>query len=94
VEIDAGTLEIAKQGDDDIHPQSLLWVNGGKLYAITSRDGSLYFARFNTDLAREAQSSVAIHSYATPVFQGDAVLIQRADGSPVLLSGEDLSERK
>jgi hypothetical protein len=94
VEINQDTLEIAKQGDDDIHPQSLLWVNGGKLYAVTSRDGSLYFTRFSTGLAREAQSGVAIHAYATPAFQGDTVLIQRADGSPVLLSGEDLSERK
>jgi hypothetical protein len=94
VEIRPDTLEIAKQGDDDIHPQSLIWVNGGKLYAMTSRDGSLYLARFSTDLAREAQSGAAIHAYATPVFQGDTVLIQRADGSPLLLSGGDLSERK
>ncbi|MDR2740894.1 MAG: hypothetical protein LBB98_01910 [Treponema sp.] len=94
VEIQPNTLEIAKQGNDDIHPQSLLWVNGGKLYAITSWGGSLYLARFGDDLAREAQSSATVHPYATPAFQGDTVLIQRADGSPMLLSGDDLSERR
>jgi hypothetical protein len=94
VEINTATLEIAKQGDDDIHPESLIWVNGGKLYAVTSRDGALYLARFSTGLEKEAQSGIAIHPYATPAFRGDAVLIQRADGSPALLSGEDLSERK
>jgi hypothetical protein len=93
VEFNPDTLEIAKQGDDDIHPQSLIWVYGGKLYAITSQEGSLYLARFSTDLVREARSSVTIHAYATPVFQGDTVLVQRADGSPVILSGADLSER-
>ncbi|MDR0386897.1 MAG: hypothetical protein LBH57_02550 [Treponema sp.] len=94
VEINPDTLEMAKQGDDDIHPQSLLWVYGGKLYAITSQEGSLYLARFNADLEREARSNVTIHPYATPVFQGDAVLVQRADGSPAVLNGGDLSERK
>jgi hypothetical protein len=94
VEINPDTLEIAKQGDDDIHPQSLIWVNGGNLYAITSQEGSLYLARFSTDLVREARSSVPIHAYATPVFQGDTVLVQRADGSPVILSGGDLSARE
>jgi hypothetical protein len=94
VELSPDSLEIAKQGEDGVHPQSLIWVNGGRLYAITSRDGSLYLARFNTDLAREAQSGVAVHPYATPVFQGDTVLIQRADGSPAVLSGADLSEKR
>jgi hypothetical protein len=94
VEINADTLEIAKQGDDDIHPQSLIWIYDDKLYAITNQEGSPRLARFSTDLEREARSSVTIHSYATPAFQGDMVLIQRADGSPAILNGGDLSERK
>jgi hypothetical protein len=94
VEINADSLEIANQGEDDIHPQSLIWVSGDKLYAITSQEGDLRLARFSTDLAREALSSVTIHVYATPVFLGDVVVIQQADGSPVLLNGGDLSERQ
>jgi hypothetical protein len=94
VEIAAATMEIAKQGEDDIYPQSLLWVYNNKLYAITSQQGALRFARFSADLVREAQSSVTIHSYATPIFRDDMVLIQQADGAPVILNGSDLSERK
>jgi hypothetical protein len=94
VEINPDTLEIAKQGDDDIYPQSLIWISGDKFYAVTGQTGSLRLSRFNTDLTREAQSSVTVHPYATPVFQDDAVLIQRADGSPAVLNEGDLSERK
>jgi hypothetical protein len=95
VEINADTLEIAQQGEDDIHPQSLIWVSGGdKLYAIISQEGVLRLARFSTELATEARSSVTVHAYATPVFQGDMVLIQRDDGSVAILNASDLSERE
>ena len=94
VEISASTLEMVKQGDDDIHPQSLLWVNGASLYAIVSSGDGLYLAKFNTDLVREAQSSIAVHAYAAPLFQGNDIMIQRSDGSPAVLNMGDLSEKK
>jgi hypothetical protein len=94
VEINSSTLEMVKQGDDDIHPESLLWLNGNSLYAIVSSGGNLYLAKFNTNLVREARSSVAVHAFAVPMFQGNDILIQRADGSPVVLTGANLSEKK
>jgi hypothetical protein len=90
VEVNPDTLEMTKQGDDDISPESLIWVTGDKLYAIT---GSLYLARYDADLVREALSGVTVHPYAAPVFRDDTVLIQRADGSLAVLNGADLSER-
>lgn len=93
VEIDGETLEIANQGADDIHPQSLLWTNGGSLYAITLSSGSLYLGRFNTGLTLEARSTVTVHPYGAPRFEGDQVLIQRSDGTPVILNGTSLQEK-
>jgi hypothetical protein len=93
VEIDPETMGIAKQGDDDIHPQSLLWVHNNKLYAIINQGGVPRLARFSTGLEREALSTVTIHPYATPAFQEDLTLIQQADGSLAILNGDDLSER-
>ncbi|MDR0760385.1 MAG: hypothetical protein LBF74_09820 [Treponema sp.] len=93
VEIDADTLEITKQGEDDIHPQSLLWVYNGGIYAAANQGGVPRLARFSTGLEREALSAVTLHPYATPAFQEDVVLIQRADGSLAVLNGNDLSER-
>jgi hypothetical protein len=94
VEIAPDTLEMIKQGDDDIHPESLLWVNGGELYALTRTGGSLYLGRFNIDLALQARSSVTVHPYAALIFREGMILTQRADGQAVILNSGDLTERK
>jgi hypothetical protein len=95
VEISPETLELIQQGQDDIAPGSLLWLNGPDLYAITSSGGNLYLGRFSGDtLARTARSSVQIHPYATVSFQEGVVLTQRTDGTPLVLNSRDLSERK
>jgi hypothetical protein len=94
IEINSDTLEMAKQGDDDIAPQSLLWVNGSDLYAISTTGGNLYLARFDTNLALQAKSSVTVHPNAALTFNGDALLTQRTDGSALLLNPRDLTEKR
>jgi hypothetical protein len=89
VEVDSDTLEMTKQGDDDIAPESLIWVIDDKLYAISA---SRYLVRYDADLVPEARSGVTVHPYATPAFRDDTILIQRADGSLAVLDSEDLSE--
>jgi hypothetical protein len=92
IEIAADTLEMTKQGDDDIHPESLLWVNGPDLYAVTLSQGTAHIGRFNTDLARQAISPVPAHPYATAIFSGNYLVTQRPDGSAALLNPKDLTE--
>jgi hypothetical protein len=94
VEINPETLEMLRQGEDDIHPQSFLRVNGNDLYAITSVNGGLYLARFNTDLVRQARSSAAVHPQSSINFQDDMIVTQRTDGTAMVLNGRDLTERK
>jgi hypothetical protein len=94
IEINSDTLEMAKQGDDDIAPNSLLWVNGANLYAITTSGGSLYLARFNTDLVLQARSSITVHPFASVTFGDGALITQRADGSAALLNPSDLMEKR
>jgi hypothetical protein len=94
VEINPVTLAMAKQGDDDIHPGSLLWVNGSDLYAIASGADGLFLGRYNTDLGQEARSAVKIHPFATLTFQNDVIVTQNADGQAVVLNSKDLTERK
>jgi hypothetical protein len=93
IEIDPQTLEMVKQGDDNIAPTSLLWFRGNDLYAIISSGDSLYLARFNPDLVREAQSTATVHPYGTLSFNGDSILIQRSNGSITVLNAGDLTER-
>jgi hypothetical protein len=94
IDIDPNSLEMLRQGDDDIHPQSLLWVNGSDLFAITVADGNLYLGRYNTSLARQARTTVTVHPFATVTFQEGFVLTQNADGQGLILNTRDLSERK
>jgi hypothetical protein len=94
IEINGDTLEMVKQGEDDISPQSLLWTNGNDLYAITSSGGNLYLARFNTGLAMQARSSITVHPYGGVTFSGGYIITQRSDGSAVLLNSGDLSEKR
>ena len=94
VEISGSTLEMQKQGDDDIAPNSLLWVNGKDLYAITNVGTNLYLARFDEDLKLQARSAITVHPYATPLFSDSYIITQRQDGSAVLLNTKDLTEKK
>ena len=94
IEIDGETLEMVKQGDDNIAPQSLLWNNGQDLFAVVSSDGRFYMARFNTDLVLQSRSSITVHDFASLLFSGNYIATQREDGSAVLLNPRDLSERR
>jgi hypothetical protein len=92
VEIDANSLEVVSQGNDDIHPDSLLWVNGTDLYAITILEGSAYLGRFDVLLSRQARSEAAVHSFASVSFQNGLLITQRADGSALILNPKELTE--
>jgi len=93
VEIDPASLDMLKQGNDDIAQGSLLWNRGQDFYAITSTGGILNLARFDTDLVLQSRSSIEVHPYASVVFNGGFLLTQRADGSAALLDPRDLGER-
>jgi hypothetical protein len=94
VELNPDTLEMAYQGEDDIDPNSLLWINGSDIYAITLYQGGLYLARFNSQLARAGRSTVTLHPYAAVTIQNGLISTQRADGSVLVLNAKDLTEVK
>jgi hypothetical protein len=95
IEINSNSLEMVKQGNDDISPNSLIWVNGSDLYAITANlaDGTLNLGRFNTDLVLQAKSRITVHPNASVSIQQGNLLTQRADGSAALLDPASLAER-
>jgi hypothetical protein len=88
------TLEIDQQGNDTIHAQSLLWIKGSDLYAITVTNDGLFLGRYNTDLVRQALSTVTIHPFAAVIFQDDVLITQNTGGQAVLLNARDLTEKK
>jgi len=94
IEINQNGLEMAKQGEDDIKTGSLLWVNGGDLYAITVKNGLNYLGRFNTNLEIQASSEIEVHPDCGVTIQTGRLLTQRTDGSAVALNPADLKEVK
>ena len=94
VEINPLTLEMQKQGDDDIAAGSLLWANGQDLYALTIMGGDPYMARFNTNLELEACSTIPVHPNAALTFIEGYIATQKSDGSAVHLNPRDLTEKR
>ncbi|GBU28127.1 hypothetical protein R84B8_01685 [Treponema sp. R8-4-B8] len=96
VEINPSSLEMARQGNDDIKAGSLLWVNGSDLYAIVIdlEKNKCYIGRFNTNLEVQAVSSVAVHPESTVTIQQGQLLTERENGSALLLNPTDLTETK
>jgi len=91
VEIDPNSLEMIKQGDDDITSDSLLWTNGQDLYAITGAGENYNLSIFNLDLVKQAGSS-SVNPHASVLLSDNALITQRTDGSAMLLNPSDLSE--
>ena len=96
IEVSQNSLELVKQGDEDLHPESLLWVNGGDIYAITNdlSDNSCYLGRFDTSLALRAKAKIKAHPNASVAIQEGRLLTQREDGSVLILNPVDLTEAK
>ena len=96
IEINNSNLEMAKQGDDDIHPSSLLWVNENDLYALTVNltDGKVYLGRFDTNLILRAKSAIEVHPNASVSIQNESLLTQRSNGSPAILDPASLAEKR
>ncbi|MCL2210626.1 MAG: hypothetical protein FWB95_01755 [Treponema sp.] len=93
IELNQTSLEMARQGADDILAGSLLWVNGNDLYAITTdlSTKECYLGRFNTNLELQAKSTVKVHTGASVTIQQGKLLTQNTDGTPLILNPGDLT---
>ena len=93
VELNQTSLEIARQGDDDLRVGSLIWVNGNDLYAITTdlATNNCFLGRFDTNLALQAKSTVRVHPDAGVSIQQGRLLTQNENGTPLILNPADLS---
>jgi hypothetical protein len=96
IEVNNSNLEMAKQGNDDIYLNSLLWVEGSDLYAITISliEGKLYLGRFDANFNLMAKSSVEVHPNASVSIQKGRLLTQRSNGEALILNPADLTESK
>jgi hypothetical protein len=95
IEINQSTLEMAKQGNDDIWTGSLLWINGADLYAVTVdlKTKNCYLGRFDTNLEMKAKSTARIHPNSSLIIQQGRLLTQDEKGNAIILDPADLTQR-
>ncbi|MDR2941297.1 MAG: hypothetical protein LBV17_01740 [Treponema sp.] len=95
IEIDQSSLEMAKQGDDDIMTGSLLWINASDLYAITVdlKSKFCYMGRFDTNLELKAKSALRVHPNAALTIQQGRLLTQDENGNALILDPADLTQK-
>lgn len=92
--IDPKTLEIIKQGNENIASQSVLISNNGNYYAVVNQNGTYYLGRFDETLALQAKSSAQVLPYTAITFADDNLIIQNISGQLILLGANDLIEKK
>ncbi len=90
--LDQETLEVTKEGTDDVFPGSILTVRGSDIYLITTQDSQWRLGLFDMDLQRKAASEVAVEPWTSISFDGSSLYVQ-GEGSEILkLSASTLKE--
>lgn len=89
--IDAKSLEIVKQSQENIAGESVLIKNGNDYYAVIDNNGKYFIGRYNDKLELQAKSTVEVLPY-TPITIGDkGLLVQDSKNNIRLLKLTDLT---
>lgn len=86
------SLEVAKQGEDEISETSVLVKDGDYYYAIVSSGGKYYVGKFNEELTRQALSSVPVSKYTPITVTEQGLLVQDASKNIHLLDKSSLKD--
>ena len=84
------TLEVVKQGADNISEESVLVKNGDDYYAVLDNGGKYYIGRFNSDMKLQAKSSLQVQPYSPVTFVEEGIMVQTTDNSIRLIGLKDL----
>lgn len=90
--LDRDTLELKKEGSHNVFPGSLITVNNGNIYLITTADGEWRLGKFNTNLDMLAISESAVEPWSSVSFEEDFLFVQGEGRSILKLSTANLSE--
>ena len=90
--INQRSLEVAKQGDDELSENSVLVKDGDYYYAVVSSGGKYYIGKFNEELTRQALSSVAVSRYTPITVTEQGLLVQDVSKNIYLLDKSSLKD--
>ncbi len=89
--IDAKSLEIVKQSEENIAEESLLVKHENSYYAVVDKGGKYFIGRYNDNIELQASSAIEVSPY-TPITVGDkGLLVQDANNVIRLLKFTDLT---
>ncbi len=94
VQINPQTLEILKQGTDNIAEYSVLVQSGADFYAVIEQAaGGFVLGRFDSALEAKAKSALTVSQFTPVTVTAKGLLVQAADGQIRLLRATDLSDQ-
>lgn len=91
VQIDPATLEVLKQGADNIAEASMLVVSGPDVYAVLETGDGFVLGRFDQGLEVKARSAIKVSAWTAITVTPKGILVQAVDGTIRLLRSSDLT---
>ena len=88
--IDKITLDVIKESEQPVAPQSVLVSEGNSYYAVVSRGGAFYVARFDKDLNVQSMSSVQVQPYTAITISEGRLFVQDTTSRVRILRSTDL----
>lgn len=93
VQIDPVTLDIIKQGSDEIATNSVLVQNNTDLYAVIKTQKGNFLGRFDQNLKLQAQSEIAVSPVTPITIDRSTIVVQQENGTMVLLQTANLKKK-
>ena len=88
--IDKTTIEVIKESDEAIAAESVLVASGSDYYAVVSRGGACYVARFDKDLNVQSTSTVQVQPYTAITVSEGRLFVQDTSSRIRILRATDL----
>ena len=88
--IDKTTIEVIKESNEAIAAESVLVASGSDYYAVVSRGGACYVARFDKDLNVQSTSTVQVQPYTAITVSEGRLFVQDTSSRIRILRATDL----
>lgn len=87
------TLETLKWGKEDMYGDSMVFIQGGFIYAVMKKGSDYRLARFDEELTLTAQSEQSVDKDSFIATFGDKLYVNSEDGRVLVLDKNDLSQK-
>jgi hypothetical protein len=91
--LDAKTLAVTKQSDEEVSKTSIVATQGNALYAVIKKGNSVYIGKFDAALSLTNRSQEEVNPLTPLVVSGSFLYVQSKTGKGLRLSINDLSTK-